>query len=266
MYFPFFSYLYSFAFLFTQHLLIFLNPALFQINFDFTYWAIRLSGLPYFIIQNKIGSTIFDALLIGSSFLCILFPLKRYLCIMFGCLFFIYAILYNTYIVHHAHPLAIMTLISIPFFTRNNQIWNFLWNAIRYYVCYLYTISFIWKLFIGKSALFWDMGINSLKLNLVEYIYHFPTSTLTNLYKFLIVRPYILNIGAIFIFLIEGLMIIGFFTRKFDHILLFIPIIIHIATYFFADVFFIDMLIGVFTFFSANQILKVKSLLPIIAK
>ena len=177
-------------------------------------------------------------------------------------LFFLINIVANLFIVTQITPIYNWSLYSAPI--ENQQTYSFLkviyndnkvlrfkhtWEDPRKFL-----LTNTMKLFVADEK----------ELN--KFPLHFPTSTLTNLYKFLIVRPYILNIGAIFIFLIEGLMIIGFFTRKFDHILLFIPIIIHIATYFFADVFFIDMLIGVFTFFSANQILKVKSLLPIIAK
>ena len=264
--FTFFFLSLSFRFLIHATPSQFLEPVLFQLNFYFTYWLFKLSGLSYAIIENRIGSILFDFLILTSGFLCILFPSKKMICILFGCLFFVYAIAYNTYIVHHAHPLAIMTLISIPFYFRNTQIWNFLWESIRCYVCYLYTISFIWKLFVGKSLLFWNMGVNSVKLNLVEYIYDFPNANLTILYNYLIANPVILNSGTIFIFLLEGFMMIGFFTKKFDYILLFIPIIIHTATYFFADVFFMDMLIGVFTFLSTNQILKIKSAFPFIAK
>jgi hypothetical protein len=137
-----------------------------------------------------------------------------------------------------------MTLITIPFFFRSDLSWNFLWESARYYICYLYSISFIWKAFGGKSLIFWNMGANSLKANMVEYIYYYPASIWTSLYKFLIVHPYIINIGTILIFVLEGAMVIGFFTKKFDSIILFFPIIIHVSTYLFADVFFFDMLIN----------------------
>jgi hypothetical protein len=72
--------------------------------------------------------------------------------------------------------------------------------------------------------------------------------------------------GTIFIFLLEGVMVIGFFTKKFDSLILFLPILIHAATYLFADVFFFDMLIGVLSFLSMRQILRLASYSPIIAK
>jgi hypothetical protein len=244
----------------------FSEPVLFRLNFDFTYWLYKIMGIPHLIISNRVGSILFDILLLGSCMVCCLYPLKNQLCILFGGLFFLYAISYNTYILHHAHPLTVMTLITIPFFFRSDLSWNFLWESARYYICYLYSISFIWKAFGGKSLIFWNMGANSLKANMVEYIYYYPASIWTSLYKFLIVHPYIINIGTILIFVLEGAMVIGFFTKKFDSIILFFPIIIHVSTYLFADVFFFDMLISIFSFLSLPQIIKLKINFPLIFK
>lgn len=235
----------------------FLEPVLFEYSFDFTYWLLKLSGISDLIITSK-GGILFDISIFIACILCILFPLKNIFAIIFGTLFLIYAVLYNTYIVHHAHPLTVMTVVTIPFFFRDNIKWNFLWEAMRYYVCFLYFISFIWKAFIGKSLFYWNMGVNSTKLNLVEYLYHYPNTALSNVYKFLISNPAILNTGLIFIFLLEGIMVIGFFTKRFDRFLLFIPIIIHLTTYIFADVFFLEMLVGVFTFLSPKAIQKLR--------
>jgi len=242
-----------------------LEPVLFKIDFDFTYWLFMLSGLPDIIIQNKIGSILFDIFLLLTAFLCIILPDKNLICILFGCLFFIYALSYNTYIVHHAHPLTIMTLASTPFFFRNDRVWNFLWEGFRYYVCYIYTMSFFWKSFIGKSLLFWNMGINSFEQNLVEYIFYYPDTMISSFYKFLIVHPFILNVGAITIFLLEGFMVVGFFTKKLDRVLFFIPILIHVATYFFSDVFFMEMLVGIFAFLSFEKVKKIVQHFPLIA-
>jgi hypothetical protein len=244
----------------------FLEPVLFRVNFDYTYWVYKISGLPNLIVENKIGSIIFDTILLVTCFLCLLYPLKTYLCRLFTLLFFLYAISYNMYVLHHAHPLTVMTLITIPFCFRNIISWNFLWDAIRYYVCYLYSIAFVWKAFIGKSFLFGNMGINSLKANMIEYIYYSPDSAWSTLYKIFLTYPTLANFSSILIFLLEGVMVIGFFTKKFDSLILFFPIIIHVVTYLFSDVFFFDILIGVLSFLSMFEILKLKSAFPLIAK
>jgi hypothetical protein len=243
----------------------FLQPSLFLLRFDYTYWAYKLSPIPDVIIQNKTGAYIFDVLLFATCLLSILFPLKRIFIICFGCLFFVYTLSYNMYIVHHAHPLSVMTLITLPFWAAKKENWKLLWEGMRYYICFIYTASFIWKTIYGTSFFFWNNGVNSAKLNLAEYIYHNPGSIISALLRYLISHPACLNIGNIIIVLLEGTMVIGFFTKKFDKYLMLLPVIIHIATYFFSDVFFIEMLVLIFLFFSNRQVETIGKKIPLLA-
>ena len=244
----------------------FLQPSLFLIQFDLTYWIYKFSHLPDIIIKTKTGPVLFDLLLFFSCIVSILFPLKRSFIICFSLLFFIYAISYNMYIVHHVHPLSVMMLITLPFWAAKKEHWKLLWEGMRYYICFIYTASFIWKTVYGTSFFFWNNGVNSVKLNLAEYIYHNPDSITSLILKYLITHPVYLNIGHIFIVLLEGLMAIGFFTKRFDKYLMLFPIIIHIATYFFSDVFFIEMLVLIFVFFSDRQIEAIGKKTPVLAR
>lgn len=239
-----------------------MQPVLFRYNFDFTYWFFGLTGIFGIILDTKTGSLLFDVLLFSSCLLCIVYPLRFYFCIIFGFLFLVYSLTYNATIVHHSHPLALMTLASVPFFFKKNITWNFLWEGFRYYVCYSYFISFVWKAFIGKSLLFWNMGYISTKENLVEYLYYYPGTFMSFIYSFFLRHPALLNLGLILVFMLEGVMIIGFLTKKWDKLLLFIPIIIHLSTYFFSDVYFFEMLISVFAFLKSKDLEKFKNNFP----
>ncbi len=230
-----------------------LGPPLKALNFDFTYWAFELLDMPGLFIYNQTGAILLDVLLFLFCILCILYPLRNIFAVLFGSLFLLYFLTYNTYIVHHTHQLTVFLLVSVPFFCRKHKRWNMLWEGMRYYICYLYVMSFVWKVFIGNSFFFWEQGVSSVKLNLIEYMYHFPSTT-TTIYSYLISHPYLLNSGHIMIVLLEGIMVIGFFTRKYDRLLMIIPIIIHVVTYFASDVFFIEMIVGVFTFLSLKDI------------
>ena len=243
-----------------------LGPPLKALNFDFTYWIYNILGLHNSIIHNQTGAAIFDILLFTSCILCIVFPLKNGFALVFGICIFLYALTYNTVILSHSHPLAIPMLITIPFFFKQNKNWKILWEGMRYYICYVYTISFVWKVFIGKSFFDWNMGVKSVKLNLVEYMYHFPNTVTTSFLSYLIAHPAILNIGHIIIILLEGIMVIGFFTKKYDRILMIIPIIIHGATYLATDVFFMEMLVGIFTFLSLKDLEVLKRKIPLLVK
>lgn len=244
----------------------FLQPSLFLIQFDVTYWIYKFSHLPDIIIKSPAGAVIFDILLFFSCIMGILFPLKRIFIISFSFLIFIYSLSYNMYIVHHANPLSIMVVITLPFWAAKKEDWKLLWEAMRYYICFVYTASFIWKTLYGKSFFVWNNGFYSVKLNLAEYIYHNPDSTMSIIYKYFISHPALLNIGFIFIILLEGIMVIGFFTKKYDSYLMILPVIIHLATYFFSDVFFIEWLVLIFAFFSSKKIEAINKKFPLLSK
>lgn len=243
-----------------------LEPPLFLLNLDITYWFYKYAHIPDLIVYNKWGAPLFDACLFICCLLAILFPLKRIFIILFSFLFLLYAITYNTYIVHHAHPLTIMMLITVPFWFKKHSTWKLMWEGMRYYICYIYVMSFIWKAFISHSFFYWNDGIGSVKMNLAEYLYHNPDTFMSSFLTFFIAHPYLLNIGNTFIFLLEGLMVVGFFTKKYDRFLIWLPVIIHVSTYIFADVFFIEMLVLVFAFFTKKDAEKISRRIPLLLK
>jgi hypothetical protein len=243
----------------------YLQPPLFLVQFDPAYWLYKFSFLSA-INANHTAAVLFDIGLFAACVLSIIFPLKRFFITCFSILFFIYAISYNITIVHHAHPLSITILITLPFWARRTSSWRLLWEGMRYYVCFAYTASFIWKTLLGTSFFVWNNGVASAKSNLAESIYHNPDSFFSAIMKYFISHPALLNIGHAIIILLEGLMVIGFFTKKFDKYLFWFPIIIHVSTYFFSDVFFIEMLVGVFVFLNTDQINRIGNKFPLLAR
>lgn len=243
----------------------YLQPPFFLIQFDPAYWLYKFSFLSAISTSHTIA-LIFDICLFASCILAMLFPLKRFLIICFSLMILIYAISYNIAIVHHAHPLSITIIITLPFWARRAGTWKLLWEGVRYYVCFAYTASFIWKTFLGSSFFVWNNGVASAKFNLVENLYHNPDSFFSGIMRYFIRHPVLLNTGHAIILLLEGLMVTGFFTRKFDKYLLWFPVIIHVSTYFFSDVFFIEMIVGVFAFFSDKQIDTISKKIPLLTR
>jgi hypothetical protein len=242
-----------------------LQPPLYLIQFDPVYWLFKFSFLSL-INSNQLAADIFDTILFASCALAILFPLKRLFVISFSILLLLYAVSYNIAIVHHAHPLSLTIIITFPFWVKRPTDWKLMWEGMRYYVCFVYTASFIWKTVLGNSFFVWNNGVTSTKLNLAEYLYHNPHSFSAGIMKYFIVHPALLNTGHVLVILLEGLMVIGFFTKKYDKYLILLPVIIHLATYFFSDVFFIEMLVGLFAFLNVRQINWLSTKLPVLTR
>lgn len=242
-----------------------LQPPLYLIQFDPVYWLFKFSFLSV-INSNQLAAYIFDTFLFTSCAFAILAPGKRLFVISFSILLLIYAVSYNMSIVHHAHPLSLTIMITLPFWVKRSSDWKLMWEGMRYYVCFAYFASFIWKTVLGTSFFVWNNGVTSTKLNLAEYIYHNPDSFSAGIMKYFISHPALLNAGHVLVILLEGFMVIGFFTKKYDKYLILLPVIIHISTYFFSDVFFIEMLVGLFAFLNTMQINWLSAKLPLLAK
>jgi hypothetical protein len=230
------------------------GPPLFTTGLDLTYWAYRLLHLPQLLLMNKTGAVLFDLLVVLSGVLVLLFPLRRKWVIGFSILIALYAISFNSAAMIHTVTVDGLFLVFLPFWFGDMERSGLAWQAIRYYACYLYFSAFIWKVFIGNAFLYWGQGAGTFKLNLVDYLYYHPDSLLSGFYRWFLRHEWVLNGGHVFTILLEGAMGIGFFTRRFDRTLFWIPVLIHIITYFFADVFIFELLVLNFAFLNGAQL------------
>jgi hypothetical protein len=227
------------------------HPPLFAVEMDITYWIFQGSGLADWLLANPVQSISFDLLLISSGAYLIWKPKQTLAILIFAILIGLYFMLFNSRITHHTHAMCGVVLILWPFAFRNQELFNRLWEGLRYLTCFIYFMSFYWKAFIGDSFYQFNHGLLSVQGNLAEYIYHNPDNLLTAFYQWMIAHPLFLNIGNTAIFLLEGIMLVGLFTRKYDHLLFWIPVVVHLTGYFFSDVFFMEMLVLDFTLLSS---------------
>jgi hypothetical protein len=234
-----------------------LSPPLFKTDLDITYWLYKWSGLPALIVHNRVGAIIFDGLLFATGLLSFVFPLRRKWIIPFSLLLILYVLSFNMFATHHAGQVCGFVVVLLPFWIADNTKFGLAWEGMRYFTCFVYVIAFVWKTCIGDSFYSMKHGVNSFRGNLVDYMWLNPDSFMTQLYKYCLRHEWVLNYGEKAVVLLEGVMVIGFFTRKFDKTLIWIPVVIHIATYFFSDVFFIELLVIDLSFMSLSQLDRV---------
>ena len=248
----------SFIFRYYNHALLhqMLQPVVFKVNSDLTYWVYHIVGFAKFIAQNKTAATIFDCLLIGLCIVTIIRP-QRITIIAFSILYPIYLLSYNSFVTHHYGNLIGILFITFAFWSKKEITFKFLWEALRYYTLFIYSMAFVYKVFINVSVFNITQPLTILKDNLVLYLYQNPDTFFANCLYWFINNPLVLYVGYIFCISMQGCMIAGFFTKKFDRILFFLPILFHSSTYFFVDVFYFELLILNFTFFDANSFNKV---------
>jgi hypothetical protein len=208
------------------------SPVLKYPYVDLTYWAFHWLGVPEFITAHYWVAVLFDTLLAGS---CVMAMWKqRFWALLFAVLYFIYFIVFNTYGAHHTNHKIGMLLIAVPFIVRDIVSFNLLWEGLRYFLLFSYSSSFLWKLF---RMSWWhpDQGLLIMRKNFLHDV--------DGLHTWLLSHPQLVNVFFSAGFLLEGLFIAGFFTKRFDKGLLIVSILLVIGFWLMADAHFFELLI-----------------------
>lgn len=209
---------------------------------DTTYWIMHYLQIPEIITGRFWIACLFDTALFASCILSFKYPQKRLYIWSFILLYFVYFITFNTFGAHHTNHKIGFLLIAIPFTVADYKSFNFLWQGLRYFLLFAYADAFLWKLF-RFAWLHADQGLLIMKKNVAAILYFEPNNWQAGLYRWLLQHPAWVNGAYIAGFLLEGLFIIGFFTRKFDRYLFVLSIGLPIGFWLIADAYFFEFLI-----------------------
>jgi hypothetical protein len=226
------------------------TPPLFTVDLDLTYWIYKDSGVPDWLMQHHAAAVTFDICLFGSGLLAFFFPLRRAVILVFALLLFLYSMTFLLFVVDHMGQLNGFMLVLLPFLVAGNVRFTLAWEGMRYLTCLIYFLAFCWKTMWGDSFYYLHQGVSTFKYNLVDYLSLNPGTTMTAVYEWFLRHPWLLNTGEKSLVLVEGIMVVGLFTKRYDRWLIWGPVLIHGLTYFFSDVFYIELLVIDLSFLS----------------
>jgi hypothetical protein len=220
------------------------QPVLYETDFDYTYWLYHATGIPRLLAGNKAIAWIFDLLLLFfTSYAWVTAGRRRW--VVLGCAigWTLYGLTYNSYSHHHNISIIGMMVLPYAFLVQKEKKFRLLWEGCRYFYLYIFADAFIQKALIRHSLFFLPNGAEFIKTNQALYMVQHPDSLLTGLYAWVIIHPMAAYTGMLTMVLLQGCMIVGFFTRKWDRWLFWIPILFHTVNLLFVDVFFYELLI-----------------------
>jgi hypothetical protein len=206
---------------------------------DPVFWLMHLLKIPELVTSNWLLAWFWDIMLFAVSVGIIIFPRKRGLIAVFIVFYFVYYIIFNSYGTHHTHFL-IPFLITPVAFLFSKKSFSFTWQGMRYFLLFSYSAAFFWKL----SRLSWlhtSQGMQIMKNNLMPYLLFNPNTFLANIYFWFSQHPVLVQSFYVAGFILEGLFIVGFFTKKFDYYLFIISLLLPFGFWFMADVLFYEM-------------------------
>lgn len=212
------------------------SPVLKSAYVDPTFWVMHLLHIPAFVSSSFYVAWLWDIILFSSCTGALIFPHKKWIIAVFVVFYFGYYIIFNSYGAHHIHSLIPVLIAPIPFLF-SQKAFSYAWQGLRYFLLFSYSAAFLWKLF-RLSWLQSDQGALIIKKNLTPYLYFNPNSFLADIYFFFLNRPVLTAVLFFVGFLLEGVFIIGFFTKKFDRYLFVLSLILPFGFWFFADAVF----------------------------
>jgi hypothetical protein len=209
---------------------------------DLTYWVMHWFGIPEFITGHFWVAGLFDLALFAFCILSLLYPERRLFIWSFIVLYFVYFITFNTFGTHHTNHKIGWLMIAVPFTAVNYKTFNFLWKGLRYFLLFIWTDAFLWKFF-RLSWLHADQGLLILKKNAAALLYYEPNSWKAGLYQWALQHPGWVNGAYLAGVIMEGLFIIGFFTRRYDRYLLLLSTLLPVGFWLIADANFVELLV-----------------------
>lgn len=228
---------------------------------EWLYQLFLKSGIPHFFTFNFIVGGLFDALLF---FLPIIFmiSLKRIYAIAFTWLLLLYFFTFNLAAGHHYHGMVAMLVITIPFWSKEENRFALLWEGARFYLLYIFGSAGLWKLWRG-SVFYPDQLSHILKSQQLDLFLQQPDSFAAQIAHYLIVHPSLAHIVFMVTVLLQLSFLIGFFTKRFDSILLFLLILFVLANYCVMGIVSSEILILGITLLSYRQLIKIRRRLTV---
>jgi glycosyltransferase involved in cell wall biosynthesis len=200
------------------------HPVFFHYNRDLAELMLIGSGLPRFMITHPVCFAFADTLgfLLPIPLLGYAFRKDRFSPLL-GWIFCAYVTLYLLladifWQIHHG-PFILYVLLSFAFVTNREDRFYFILRGCRYYFLYIFVSAAIWKTVRGAAFDGQEMS-HILLVQHVDLLSGDCQTVLCRFYAWLIGHPAIsqgLYIGAV---IMESVFVVGFFTRRFDRLLL----------------------------------------------
>jgi hypothetical protein len=182
---------------------------------DNFYWILLYFNVPQAISGNFYLGLSIDIALVVLPILIFIYPFRRLPALIYAALTILYLVSYNSFATHHEHTLVGLVFVSFLLCFKEADRFRSVFNALRYYTCFLMASAALWK--IGRGALWHPEQLpNILLIQHAEALIRYPQALFSQWIQFLIDSPLLSKLlwwGAT---LLELVFLVGFFTRRYD--------------------------------------------------
>lgn len=230
-------------------------PVLGNVYKDLTFWGVELLGLPAYLTSHCWAGILLDGAMTASVLAMILLPRNVLFARLYCATILVYFIVHTNYANHHYRPIIGLLLAGVPFVFRSLDRNNFTFQAVRYYVLFVYSSAGSYKVFRG-SWLNLDQMTGIIENTQLELLLAHPDGWHAQLFTWLLQHEPVSWALFLLATLMELVFLIGYFTRRFDPWLFATAMSLHIGFYFTMRFFAFELIVLDLTLLPWERILQ----------
>lgn len=210
-------------------------------NNDFVYLLFYNSGIMQFILSHPFVASVLDMMLFLLPILAMVTGRRAFVSgTTLGLL--LYQFIFNWVTYHNYHGLVGAIALTIPFWSKKEQRFELLWQGIRYYWLYVFASAGLWKVLRGSA--FHDGQLSSILMaQQLDMLLQHPDSWKAHLIQYLISHKQVANTVLLINVALQLSFLIGFFTRRFDYLLIGLSLLFCVANYFVMHIISAELLV-----------------------
>ncbi len=203
-------------------------PVLGNVHKDLTFWLFELAGIPALLTGMQAIALCFDLALTLTVVLAIIFPQRTVFPRLYCALILCYFVTNTTYANHHYRPIIGLLVAGIPFAFRSLERMSWSFDALRYYVLFVYASAGLYKVFRG-SLFNGDQMTGIIEGTQLDLFLADPYDWHAQLFTWLLRNEWAGWTLFALATVLELVFLIGYFTRRYDVWLFITAIALHIG-------------------------------------
>lgn len=213
------------------------QPVLVYPGSDNTFWLFHLLHIPQYLLQHYWAALFFDVVLTTSCLVCIFVPGQRLFTWITVIGTWILYVCYCTAAGKHYAQIGYL-ITPIAFLALRPQRFQFTWELVRYWVCFLYVSAGIYKIWYGGFAAADNMS-NIVAQTHADWLPLVQDGWRSQAAQWLIEHPASQWFYRL-VTVIDLALIVGFFTKKYDKWLVLGLIAFHVGNYLLLQISFVE--------------------------
>ena len=214
-------------------------------------WLVYLTGLPQYILANSFVSYFIDLAIFFLLGFLIWKPFEKWITVSLLILLFIFYCIFTAHLAHRNYQLGYL-FVLLPFLFTNLKNRQIVFEMTRYFLLFFYVSAAYFKIHSG-SLFIPDHFSHAVINQFTPYFLEQSFSIRTDFNLYLIAHPHFAQALYIIAAASELMMLIGFFTKKFDRQLTIIILAFHFSNWFIMDIAPIGQLAFIFTLFYSDK-------------